>query len=220
MDVFIANAVKKGKTMAKVKNLVTSFGRVIVGEEIDISIPKIGKEIPKSVSGVKAQTIKTGGKLLGYPLGYEVTKKGHLNLIYLVALGKKSSIAFAGEIGFENATNVLNSFCSKAFKQKGMCARAVSIEDLEKNVDSIILLATPQELMSKLIGSFWLASTSSYEEGDNHNFCLDTIENREFGSEPLVDTEGNSFISTSRQICALVKLRVNIRESLERNKLA
>ena len=45
--------------MAKVKNLVTSFGRVIVGEEIDISIPKIGKEIPKSVSGVKAQTIKT-----------------------------------------------------------------------------------------------------------------------------------------------------------------
>lgn len=206
--------------MAKDKNLVTSFGTVTVGEEIDIFIPKIGKEIPRSVSGVKAQTIKTGGKLLGYPFGYEVTRKGHLNLLYLVGLGKKSSISFAGELGFENATNLLNSFCSKAFKQEGMCARAVSTEDLEKKEDSIILLSAPQEIMSKLIGSFWLASTSSNEEDDNRNFCLDTIDNGDFGSEKLVDTKGNSFTSTSRQICALVKLRVNIEESLERNKLA
>ena len=206
--------------MAKAKNLVTSLGIVTVGEEIDIFVPKVEREIPRSVSGVKAQIIKTGGRLLGYPFGYEITRTEHLDLLYLVGLGKRSSIAFAGEIGFENATNVLNSFCSKAFKQEGMCARAVSIDDFEKNIDNITTLATQEELRSKLKGSFWLASTSSYEEGDNHNFCLDTIENGEFGSEPLVDTEGNSFISTSRQICALVKLRVNIRESLERNKFA
>ena len=38
--------------MAKAKNLVTSLGIVTVGEEIDIFVPKVEREIPRSVSGM------------------------------------------------------------------------------------------------------------------------------------------------------------------------
>lgn len=213
--------------------LMTSMGRITVGSEIDIEIPKISLDIYASNTGAKNQTISTGGNLLGYPLGFEKTATGHINLLYLVELGKESSITFKGERGLQCATNVLNSFCSKAFKQNGIIARAVNRKDfkvkyasfpyglsehsrlLERIERSGCVIFEDQQVSSVIKGEYWLASTSSRISGGDLTFGIDSLEDGVLKNEVLVD-ENNQEQGAKKQILALVKIRVNVEESMSK----
>lgn len=211
--------------------LMTSLGWVTVGSEIDICVPKISIDVYASNNGSKNQTISTGGNLLGYPLGFERTHAGHIMLLYVVGLGKKSSIILNGERGLQCATNILNSFCSKVFKAKGISARAVNRKDLKveytnppygleegstllKRIErSDAVIFENQQVDSKIQGTYWLASTSSRIKGGDLVFGVDCLEDGIIKNETLVDTDGK-VKGAKKQILALVRIKVDIRESM------
>ena len=211
--------------------LMTSLGRITIGNEIDIYIPKISVDVYASNNGAKNQTISTGGNLLGYPLGFERTHTGQIMLLYAVGLGKRSSIILNGERGLQCATNILNSFCSKVFKAKGISARAVNRKDfrveyknppygleessaLIKRIDrSDAVIFDNQQVTSKIRGAYWLASTSSRIKGEDLAFGVDYLEDGVLKNETLVDTDGQARES-KKQILALVRIKVDIRESM------
>ena len=211
--------------------LMTSLGWVTVGSEIDIYVPKINIDVYASNNGAKNQTISTGGNLLGYPLGFERTHAGHIMLLYVVGLGMRSSIILNGERGLQCATNILNSFCMKAFKLKGINARAVNRKDFNVEYtnppygleeDSALLkriersdavIFENQQVDSKIKGTYWLASTSSRIKGGDLAFGVDCLEDGILKNETLVDTDGQAQ-SAKKQILALVRIKVDIRESM------
>lgn len=210
--------------------LMTSLGWITVGSEIDIYIPKISVDVRASNNGAKVQTISTGGNLLGYPLGFERTYTGHIVLLYAVGLGKRSSIILNGERGLQCATNILNSFCSKAFKAKGMSARAVNRKDfkveyknppygleessalIKRIYRSNTVIFDDQQVVSKIRGSYWLASTSSRIKGEDLAFGVDCLEDGILTNETLVYANGE-MQEAEKQILALVRIKVDIKES-------
>ncbi len=210
--------------------LMTSLGRITIGNEIDIYIPKISVDVYASNNGAKNQTISTGGNLLGYPLGFERTHTGQIMLLYAVGLGKRSSIILNGERGLQCATNILNSFCSKAFKARGISARAVNRKDfrveyknppygleessaLIKRIDrSDAVIFDNQQVTSKIRGAYWLASTSSRIKGEDLAFGVDCLEDGILKNETLVDADGE-MKEAEKQILALVRIKVDIRGS-------
>ena len=219
--------------MANSIKLMTSLGWITVGSEININIPKISMDVYASNNGARNQTISTGGNLKGYPLGFERTNTGRIDLRYIVELGRKSSIVFNGERGLQCATNILNSFCSKAFKQKGITARAVSRKDfnveytnppygldehssLLKRIErSESVIFEDQLVDPRIKGSYWIASTSSRIIGRNLTFGVDSLEDGILKSETLVD-ENNQDKESEKQILALVMLKVDIKKSMSK----
>lgn len=219
--------------MANQIELMTSLGWITVGSEIDIKIPKISMDVYASNNGARNQTIFTGGNFIGYPLGFKRTDAGRIDLKYIVELGKKSSIVFRGERGLQCATNILNSFCSKAFKQKGISARAVNRRDFKveytkppygldensrllKRIErSESVIFEDQLVDSRIKGSYWIASTSSRIIGENLTFGVDSLEDGILKSETLVD-ENNQDKESEKQILALVMLKVDIKKSMSK----
>lgn len=210
--------------------LMTQLGWVIVGEEIEISIPKIGVNVCASNNGVKNQIITTEGVLLGHPFGYERTNTGRINLLYIVGLGKGSFISLKGERGLQCGSNILNSFCSKVFKQKGISARSVSRKDFKVDYsvasncfsednnlikrigENNSVIFEDQQVAPNIQGTYWLASTSSRIKEGDLTFGMDALEDGVLKSEPLVD-ENNNPHEAKKQILALVKLKVDIEGS-------
>lgn len=218
--------------------LKTSLGWITVGREIDICIPKISVDIYASSNGARNQTISTGGNFLGYPLGFKRTNAGRIDLRYIVELGRKSSIVLKGERGLQSATNILNSFCAKAFKQEGIAARAVSRKDfsveytnppyaldehssLLKRIErSECVIFEDQLVDPRIKGSYWIASTSSRIRRNELAFGVDSIEDGILKSEILID-ENNQAQESEKQILALVMIKVDIKESMNKmTKLA
>lgn len=213
--------------------VATSLGNLIVGNEINIHIPKISAEVYASSNGYENQTISTGGDLTGYPVGFEKSYRGHIFLLYVVSLGSNSYITFKGERGLQSAANILNSFCTKAFKQVGMSARALSRKDLKvkyitypyglsensvllkriERSESVIYNEQLVEPRYRMNGSYWLASTSGkiHDKGLMHG--VDSIENGVLKSRILID-EDERFKEAGNEILALVKIRVNIEETM------
>ena len=151
-------------------------------------------------------------------------------LLYAVGLGKRSSIILNGERGLQCATNILNSFCSKAFKARGISARAVNRKDfrveyknppygleessaLIKRIDrSDAVIFDNQQVTSKIRGAYWLASTSSRIKGEDLAFGVDCLEDGILKNETLVDADGE-MKEAEKQILALVRIKVDIRGS-------
>lgn len=215
--------------------LKTSLGWIKPGTPIDIPIKRFSLSVHATTNGAKAQSITTGGTLLGYPFGFESTKGGHISLKYVVGLGKKSAICFKGERGLIGATNVLNSFCSKAFRKEGMCARSLNRIDLKveyqkwpygldmhspllkrlENAGSVLIFED-QPVNIPIKGKYWLASTSSRIGENDFTYGLDTIEDGVIKNIKLVDEKGRDAITDERQVIALVKLKVDVKESMNR----
>lgn len=206
----------------------TPLGKLIVGDEINIHIPKIRAEVYASSNGYENQTISTGGDLTGYPVGFEKSHSGHIFLLYVVGLGSNSYITFKGERGLQGAANILNSFCTKAFKQRGMSARALSRKDLKikyetypyglsensdllkriERSESVIYNEQLVEPRYRINGSYWLASTSGKIHDKGLMRGVDSIENGVLKSRILIDEE-EKFKEEGNEILALVKIRVN-----------
>ena len=197
--------------------LMTSLGRITIGNEIDIYIPKISVDVYASNNGAKNQTISTGGNLLGYPLGFERTHTGQIMLLYAVGLGKRSSIILNGERGLQCATNILNSFCSKAFKARGISARAVNRKDFRVEYKNPPYgLEESSALIKRIDRSdaviFDNQQVTSKIRGEDLAFGVDCLEDGILKNETLVDADGE-MKEAEKQILALVRIKVDIRGS-------
>lgn len=191
--------------------LFTDLGWIFAKSEVDIKVPKITERVLISSSGTYNQRISTGGNLLGYPLGFEKTNSGRIYLLYITELGIKSSVSFRGNVGFQCATNVLNSFCTKAFRQIGISARAVCRDDFNKLYEMCL---DGQLVEPRIKGSYWLASTSARIDEEEFVFCLDSIEDGVLKSEPLM-LANEQPLEAKKGILALVRLRVDIEQTMK-----
>lgn len=204
---------------------MTALGEIIPGREIEIAIANIKREVIGT--GTKTHNISAGGNLVGYPLGYEQNMIGQSFLKYAVALGRKSAIRFKGEIGLENATGILNSFCSKLFSGvKGISARALTCKDLNvtykpktyglgKGEEQLLKwierseseLLDPQEVALGIRGEYWLASKTSEIRAGALALGLACFESGTVRTEVLVD-EKREPLEAEKQILVAVLLKI------------